>query len=294
MDRREFLKKSMFLTAGAVVGSSFLAKAMPASADAAASASKKAKEIGLQLYSLGAKMSDVPGSLKSISEMGYTAAETASYDNGKFYGLAPAEFRKIAEDFGIRVTGAHLGRPDDPNNKKSVDDWWKQACEAQAAVGGKYIVVPALNFGPTIKDLDDVCSYFNRTGEIAQSFGLKFGYHNHSHEFEKREGQVIENYLIENTDPEKVMFELDVYWATKGGVNPSAYIKKYAGRFPLLHIKDDNIIGASQTVDFEAIFNAAYKCGLEAYYVEIEANSIPIMECAEKSAEYLSSAKFVK
>ncbi|HIW19133.1 MAG TPA: sugar phosphate isomerase/epimerase, partial [Candidatus Alistipes pullicola] len=60
------------------------------------------------------------------------------------------------------------------------------------------------------------------------------------------------------------------------------------------HIKDDNIIGASQTVDFEAIFNAAYKCGLEAYYVEIEANSIPIMECAEKSAEYLSSAKFVK
>ena len=104
----------------------------------------------------------------------------------------------------------------------------------------------------------------------------------------------IENYLIENTDPDKVMFELDVYWATKGGVNPSAYIQKYAGRFPLLHIKDDDIIGASQTVDFEAIFNAAYKCGLEAYYVEIEANSIPIMECAEKSAQYLSSAKFVK
>ena len=103
MDRREFLKKSMFLTAGAMVGSSFLAKAIPASAGSTATASKKAKEIGLQLYSLGGKMSDVSGSLKSISEMGYTAAETASYDNGKFYGLAPAEFRKIAEDFGIRV-----------------------------------------------------------------------------------------------------------------------------------------------------------------------------------------------
>lgn len=105
---------------------------------------------------------------------------------------------------------------------------------------------------------------------------------------------MIENYLLEHTDPEKVMFELDVYWASKGGVNPSAYIQKYAGRFPLLHIKDDNVIGASQTIDFEAIFNAAYKQGLEAYYVEIEANDIPPMECAEKSAEYLSAAKFVK
>ena len=72
---------------------------------------------------------------------------------------------------------------------------------------------------------------------------------------------MIENYLLEHTDPEKVMFELDVYWASKGGVNPSAYIQKYAGRFPLLHIKDDNVIGASQTIDFEAIFNAAYKQG---------------------------------
>ncbi len=98
-------------------------------------------------------------------------------------------------------------------------------------------------------------------GAIANAAGLKFGYHNHAHEFNKQDGYVIENYLLEHTDPEKVMFELDVYWASKGGVNPSAYIQKYAGRFPLLHIKDDNVIGASQTIDFEAIFNAAYKQG---------------------------------
>ena len=80
--------------------------------------------------------------------------------------------------------------------------------------------------------------------------------------------------MIENTDPDKVFFELDVYWASKGGVNPSAYIQKYAGRFPLLHIKDVDIIGASETIDFESIFKAAYKQGLEEYYVEIEANSL--------------------
>ena len=162
------------------------------------------------------------------------------------------------------------------------------------AVGGKYIVLPGFSVGPTLAELQEYCDYFNRIGEIANAAGLRYGYHNHSHEFAKLEGHVIEDYLIENTDPDKVMFELDVFWATKGGVNPSAYIAKYAGRFPLLHIKDEDIIGASETIDFESIFDAAYKQGLEAYYVEIEANSLPPMVCAQKSADYLDVSKFVK
>ncbi|WP_228385788.1 MULTISPECIES: sugar phosphate isomerase/epimerase family protein [unclassified Alistipes] len=290
MDRREFLKKSMLLTAGAMVGGSLFPEATLSAAQSGSAAGKK-KTIGLQLYSIGGDMGkDAAGSLKKISDMGYSTAETASYGDGKFYGRTPAEFRKMAEDVGIRVTGAHLGRGYDAG----WEDWWKQACDAQAAVGGKYIVLPGIDFGKTEADLKRTCEYFDKVGAIANAAGLKFGYHNHAHEFNKQDGYVIENYLLEHTDPEKVMFELDVYWASKGGVNPSAYIQKYAGRFPLLHIKDDNVIGASQTIDFEAIFNAAYKQGLEAYYVEIEANDIPPMECAEKSAEYLSAAKFVK
>ena len=164
----------------------------------------------------------------------------------------------------------------------------------QAAVGGKYIVLPGIDFGKTEADLKRTCEYFDKVGAIANAAGLKFGYHNHAHEFNKQDGYVIENYLLEHTDPEKVMFELDVYWASKGGVNPSAYIQKYAGRFPLLHIKDVDIIGASETIDFESIFKAAYKQGLEEYYVEIEANSLPPMLCARKSAEYLNVSKFVK
>ena len=278
MDRREFLKKSMLLTAGAMVGGSLFSEATLSAAQSGSAAGKK-KTIGLQLYSIGGDMGkDAAGSLKKISDMGYSAAETASYGDGKFYGRTPAEFRKMAEDVGIRVTGAHLGRGYDAG----WEDWWKQACDAQAAVGGKYIVLPGIDFGKTEADLKRTCEYFDKVGAIANAAGLKFGYHNHAHEFNKQDGYVIENYLLEHTDPEKVMFELDVYWASKGGVNPSAYIQKYAGRFPLLHIKDDNVIGASQTIDFEA------------YYVEIEANDIPPMECAEKSAEYLSAAKFVK
>lgn len=285
----------MLLTAGAVVGGSLFAEAASAASEKSNNASRKKKQIGLQLYSIGGDMnSDAQGSLKRIADMGYSVAESASYGDGKFYGRTPAEFRKMAEDNGIFITGAHLGRGHDKNDVQGVKDWWKQACDAQVAVGGQYIVLPGIGFGKSVADLQDVCDYFNMVGDIANAAGLKFGYHNHSHEFEKVDGHVIENYLIENTDPKKVMFELDVYWATKGGVNPSAYIQKYAGRFPLLHIKDDNVIGASQTVDFEAIFNAAYKQGLESYYVEIESNAIPPMDCAQKSAEYLMTSKFVK
>ncbi|WP_297448380.1 sugar phosphate isomerase/epimerase [uncultured Alistipes sp.] len=295
MDRREFLKKSMLLSAAALVGGKLFSHTAEVAEDKAKRAPRKKKEIGIQLYSVRGDMGEnAAATLKKLSEMGYTTVETAAYGDGKFYGLAPAEFRKMAEDVGIRVTGAHLGIGLDRNNLQGCLDWWKQACDAQVAVGGKYIVLPGFSVGPTLAELQEYCDYFNRIGEIANAAGLRYGYHNHSHEFAKLEGHVIEDYLIENTDPDKVMFELDVFWATKGGVNPSAYIAKYAGRFPLLHIKDEDIIGASETIDFESIFDAAYKQGLEAYYVEIEANSLPPMVCAQKSADYLDVSKFVK
>ena len=141
MDRREFLKKSMLLTAGAMVGGSLFSEATLSAAQSGSAAGKK-KTIGLQLYSIGGDMGkDAAGSLKKISDMGYSTAETASYGDGKFYGRTPAEFRKMAEDVGIRVTGAHLGRGYDAG----WEDWWKQACDAQAAVGGKYIVLPGID-----------------------------------------------------------------------------------------------------------------------------------------------------
>ena len=259
MDRREFLKKSMLLTAGALIGGSLFSETSAAKGAKQNGIPRKKKSIGLQLYSIGGDMSaDAAQALRQISEMGYSTAETASYGDGKFYGRTPAEFRKMAEDLGIAVTGAHIARELDKNDMQGCMDWWKQACDAQAAVGGKTIVMPYFPVGSTLAELQDYCDYFNRVGEIANAAGLRFGYHNHSHEFNKIEGQVIEDYMIENTDPDKVFFELDVYWASKGGVNPSAYIQKYAGRFPLLHIKDVDIIGASETIDFESIFKAAY------------------------------------
>ena len=263
MDRREFLKRSVLLTAGAVVGSRLLAEGT--------FSKTPHKIVGLQLYSLrDAMKKDVPGTLKKTAKMGYQTLETAGYGDGKLYGYAPAEFRKMCEDLGMQVMGAHLGRSYTKETDAEVMDWWKQALDAQAEAGCSYAVQASYPIGEKLDDIKLYCDYFNQVGAEAKKRGLRFGYHNHAKEFEKREGEVIYDYMVANTDPTNVMFELDVYWAQKGGVNPVDYIRKYAGRIPLLHIKDEQAIGESGTMDFKSIFDAAYDSGLESYFVEVE------------------------
>ena len=140
------------------------------------------------------------------------------------------------------------------------------------AVGGKYIVLPGFSVGPTLAELQEYCDYFNRIGKIAAEYGLMLGYHNHSGEYNKLKDsdKVMWEYLVENTDPRYVCFELDVYWCTKGGKNPVEYLKKYPKRIKMLHVKDDFVIGESGDIDFESIFKQFYKNGMKDYVVEIE------------------------
>lgn len=156
------------------------------------------------------------------------------------------------------------------------------------------MVQPWFELGNTLDDIKLYCDYFNRVGAEAKKRGMRFGFHNHNKEFEKREGEVIYDYLIANTDPTNVMFELDVYWAQKGGVNPVDYIQKYGGRIPLLHIKDEEAIGESGTMDFQSIFEAAYNSGMESYFVEVERYGRTPEKDVAASYEFLAAAPYVK
>ena len=287
MDRREFLKKSVLMTAGAVVGSRLLAEGT--------FSKTPHKIIGLQLYSLrDAMQKNVPATLKKTAKMGYQTLETAGYDAGKLYGYSPAEFRKMCEDLGMQVMGAHVGRKYTKETDAEVMEWWKEALDAQAEAGCSYVVQPWFELGNTLDDIKLYCDYFNRVGAEAKKRGMRFGFHNHNKEFEKREGEVIYDYLIANTDPTNVMFELDVYWAQKGGVNPVDYIQKYGGRIPLLHIKDEEAIGESGTMDFQSIFEAAYNSGMEPYFVEVERYGRAPEKDVAASYEFLAAAPYVK
>eukprot|EP01022_Parablepharisma_sp_SALTPOND_P002034 TRINITY_DN108382_c0_g1_i1.p2 TRINITY_DN108382_c0_g1~~TRINITY_DN108382_c0_g1_i1.p2 ORF type:complete len:104 (+),score=14.46 TRINITY_DN108382_c0_g1_i1:41-313(+) len=90
---------------------------------------------------------------------------------------------------------------------------------------------------------------------------------------------------------------MDVYWTVMGANDPLEYFEKYAGRFPVLHIKDRSVLGQSGMMNFKNIFNKAYKNGLEGFYVELEGirgGSMTQFEGVEKCFDFLNEASFVK
>jgi sugar phosphate isomerase/epimerase len=291
MDRRDFLKKSALTIAGVMVGGSLFSGL---AGSAGCSPAPKTKRIGLQLYSLREMMGQDPeATLKLIAEMGYKELETASYDGDKIYGYTPAEFRALVEGLGMKVTSCHIGQPWDAEREAELMAWWSKAFDDHKALGCKYVVMPWATFGETLDVAKAYCDYWNKLATMAKEKGMVFGYHNHAHEFQVVEGQIIYDYLLQNTNAD-VVFEMDVYWVTQGGQDPVEYLRKYAGRFPVLHIKDDSIIGNSGKMDFAPIFEAAYAQGMQDFYVEVEKYELPAEICVEKSYDFLNAAPFVK
>lgn len=280
----------------------FMAFTMCANANA-----KSTKEIAFQMYSVRDLIGD-PGKyaknhedvLKKLAAMGYTAIEAACYGDGKLYGVTPEQFKTDIEAAGMKVLSSHVGHNlnDEELASGNIDgalNWWKQCIDAHKTAGMKYLVNPGVNFPRNLKEAKVICNYLNKIGEMANAAGLKFGYHNHSYEFNKVESQVWYDYMLQNTDASKVFFEMDVYWAVRGQVSPVEYFNKYPGRFRLLHIKDHTEIGQSGMVGFDAIFNNAKTAGLENLVVELEHGTTPdILEGMKISADYLLNASFVK
>ena len=107
--------------------------------------------------------------------------------------------------------------------------WWDQAMTAHKAAGCKYIVCPSFKVPETLAGLKTYCDYFNAIGAKCRENGMLFGYHNHSHEFKKIEDTVIYEYMLENTNPEDVFFEMDVYWAVMGKAYPCRTLQEIPG-----------------------------------------------------------------
>lgn len=257
------------------------------------------KDIYVQLYSVRDDISkDFASTIKKLGEIGYTGIEAAGYNDGKFYGLTPAAFKSAIEQAGMKVLSSHTARRLDDNidntNWQSVWQWWDQAIAAHKAAGMKYIVMPSMPVPKTLADLKKYCDYYNQVGERCNKAGLKFGYHNHAFEFTQIEGQTMYDYMIQNTDPSKVFYEMDVYWTVEGKQDPVAYFNKYPGRFTLLHIKDDKELGQSGKMDFDRIFQNIKNSGMKQLVVEVEKYNHPPIESVRQSYEYLINNSNVK
>jgi sugar phosphate isomerase/epimerase len=256
------------------------------------------KNIGLQLYSLrDSIMQNVPGTLEKVSKMGYTFVEAANYRDGKFYGMDPVEFRKLCEANGLAFLGSHTGHdlPDSTNYKETMS-WWDQCIDAHNAAGVKWIVQPSMG-GVGYKSLDGLkkyCDYFNAVGEKCKAKGIMFGYHNHDKEFRTvLDSITVYDFMLQNTDPAKVMFEMDIYWCVEGGKNPVDYFTAYPGRFILWHIKDEAEVGTSGKIDFASIWPHAAQSGMKYGIVEVERYNFEPFESCKMSLEYLNNSDFV-
>lgn len=232
--RRTFLKTGSMALAGTVLFSNELL------------AAQKTKQIvGVQLYSIRDDMkSDPLGTLKKLSAMGYRYVEHASYVDRKFYGYAPAEFRKVLDGLNLKMPSGHtvMGKQHWDADKKQFTDIWKYTVEDAAVLGQEFVISPWLDASlrTTYDDLLRYMEVFNKSGELCKQSGMKFGYHNHDFEFsQKLNNMTVYDIILKNTEPDLVIQQLDMGNMYNGGARAEDILKKYPGRFASLHVKDE-------------------------------------------------------
>jgi len=232
------------------------------------------KHMGVQVYSVKGFETDIPGSLKALADDGYVELELANYDakTGLVAGYKPAEFADLVKKYGMEVLSSHARAKFDVKDEAGTLAAWGKLFDDHKLMGCKYVVFPMNMWAGTVEGLKAECDLMNKIGDEANKRGIKFGYHNHNMEFATvaNTNQLYEDFLIANTDPKKVFFELDVYWITIGGQDPVAYLKKYPTRYQALHIKDEYVVGATGKINYQAIFNQFYKNGHNVWFVEME------------------------
>lgn len=203
--------------------------------------------VSLQLYSVRADMTKDPvGTVKKLSQFGYKDCEHAGYnaETRKFYGYAPAEWKKILADLGMTMKSGHtvFGTNHYNMETKQLTDLWKTTVEDSVKAGQHYIISPSLNLSFR-KDFDQLKKFmdgFNISGAYCKSQGIKYGYHNHDFEFSiKLTSKRIMDIIMESTDPNLVAQQIDIGNMYNGGGRPMELLKQYPGRFELMHVKDE-------------------------------------------------------
>ena len=233
---------------------------------------------GAMLYTVrDAMKEDVQATIEAVSSMGYDYVELAGYDNGKFYGMEPSEFKQLLNENGLQAVSSHQGTV----NMKNVD----QMIADLKTVGIRYFVIPVPPMGMFTYDnatltmgmkggVEALASILTSLGKKCAEAGISLLYHNHDFEFmPNASGEIIMDYLLENTDPAYVNFQLDLFWITKAKADPFTYFEKYPGRFKSFHVKDMDQEGrfspvGEGVIDFSAILKEKEKAGMQYYFVE--------------------------
>jgi sugar phosphate isomerase/epimerase len=244
-----------------------------ASMKAASAYGGSLRKIGLQLYTVRDLLStDFEGTLREIARLGYREVEFSGV-----LGPNLKQTRNLLRQLGLSAPSLHI-------DYNSLHKNTEVSFEAATALAAKFVVCPWLEQSErqTVDDWKRVCENLNSIGELATQSGLTFAYHNHDFEFlYLSDGVRPFDLLLAHTNGHFVKFELDVYWAKKGDVDPVAYLKAYGSRFRLVHLKDMAVDGSiteigSGTIDFGEIIVASIAGGVRHFFVEQDYSSDPI------------------
>ena len=239
---------------------------------------------------------DVAATLDTIKALGITDME-----GGAPKGLTPEEFKKMCDQRGIKISATGAGY------EQIAKDPMEAVSKAKA-LGASFVMVswiPHQKANFTLDNAKQAVADFNQVGKVLKENGLTFCYHNHGYEFQPYENGTLFDYIVKNTNPDYVSFEMDILWAQHGGADPVALLKKYGNRFKLMHLKDlkkgikgdlsggtppenDVVLGQGQ-VNIPEILRLAKKAGIKHYYIEDESNHE--YEQMPKSIAYLKSLK---
>ena len=267
-----------------------------------------ALSVAVQVYSVrDAAKEDFRGTLQKIKDMGYDGVEFAG-----LYGNKPEDVKAMCEEIGLTPISAHVPFADMRKDAaKVLSDY--------ATIGCKFVVIPYLNpeDRPGAEGWEKTIEDAAAIGKAARELGLQLLYHNHDFEFMKIDGKYALDILYERVPADLLKTELDTCWVNVGGEVPAEYIKKYAGRCPVVHLKDFygeksddmyELIGIDKKAparpsgfefrpvgsgiqNFPAIIESAIASGAEWVVVEQDKPSMGLtpMECAKKSIEYVKS-----
>ena len=226
---------------------------------------------------------DVSATLDTIKNLGVTNMEFSN-----LFGRTAADIRKLLDEKGMRCTSFGVSYSDLVNKTSEVGQNAK-------TLGASFVRVAWIpHDGPfTIETAKKAIADFSTAGKmLKESYGLSFCYHNHGYEFQPYENGTFFDYIVANTNPDYVNFELDILWAFHPGADPAALLKKYPKRFKLMHVKDlrkgvvgdftggtsvenDVALGTGQ-IDVAAVIKAASKSSIENYYIEDESSSVKV------------------
>lgn len=191
--------------------------------------------------------------------------------------------KDVAVEEGVVGVTENAETEDTESKPDPNDEWWRKALDIHKELGCKYIVMSRLPDYPTEEVVAEYATYFNRIGELTAERGMQFCYHPRQQELKMEDGKSIFDTIADNTDPEKVHFEIDTYEAVEAGVDVNELLKRLTKRVTLLHIHDYGIIGESEKIDFEKIIAEGIRTGVKDIFVEVRNFSLPPMNCIERS-----------